>query len=382
MKIKIKSDYLLSIQIVLLIVLSVSPVIPRGLSIMLLCALTLFSVSKGVFHNQNIDLIYVLLMIFLLLSAILDVAHTHSGQPYSLVNLTYPVYFTCGYFMVQNYEKKDFYRFYENIVFVLAILSYVGMSVYFINPSLIYSFPTYEQNGVTHHTIFFFNYLFSGDWMAVRNSGIAWEPGLFQILLNIAFQIGIQNFDGKKRFVRVIVYVGAILLTRSTIGYVAILINIISLIKKDKKYIVFLVVSIITFWISIYTEISYQLTYKLVGSSAFSSRYEPLVNAIKICWYRLFGLGSTQYDFLYKSENIGSFDSYTQILIRYGYPLLILIIGRLVKMFKDGDRNIAFIIILGLCSEPIWGCVLMAAIYFLKNDVKTQYLEESNGKEN
>lgn len=79
------------------------------------------------------------------------------------------------------------------------------------------------------------------------------------------------------------------------------------------------VISIVALGASIHEEVAFQLQNKLIGSVAFAARYEPLVNAIKISWNRLFGLGSTGYDELLKSMKIGSFDSYTQILMRYTF---------------------------------------------------------------
>lgn len=359
-----KNDVWLTIQIILLIMISVSPVFPRSVVIFV----TISLIVINIFHKKlRIDKSFLLLEVLFLFCALLDIRNTTGGQSYSLVNLMYPTYFACGYFIVQKYDRKVFLHQYECVLFCLAILSLIGMSVYYINPSWIYSFPTYVQNGATHHTLYFFNYLFSDGWMAVRNSGVAWEPGLFQLLLNIALYLAIKEYDGTKRFIRVLLYLVAIILTRSTIGYVIMIVNIFTLVKERKLYIVLIIITVIALGASINEELAYQLQYKLMGSSAFYARYEPLINAIKVTWYLPFGLGSTGYDELIRSINIGSFDSYTQILMRYGYPVLILIMLRLVKLIKEKEFGIAIIIAVGFLSEPIWGSALIAAFLFMKN---------------
>ena len=65
--------------------------------------------------------------------------------------------------------------------------------------------------------IYFFNYIYAQGFLMVRNSGIAWEPGVFQILMNLGLSISVackERLDYK----RIIVYSLAVILTRSTTG--------------------------------------------------------------------------------------------------------------------------------------------------------------------
>jgi hypothetical protein len=204
--------------------------------------------------------------------------------------------------------------------------------------------------------------------MAVRNSGIAWEPGAFQILLNIALQIAIQKYKGKKLFFRIIIYCIAIVLTRSTIGYVILALNLFSLLCKHKKYIPLVVVVGLLGTSFIIPELMYQIEYKLFGSSAFGARFEPLVNALSYAWYMPFGLGSTGYDAVYEAERLGSYDCYTQMLLRFGYPIIIYVFSRLFKIFRKDNKYIALILIISFLSEPIWGSLLIATMYYLGDE--------------
>lgn len=362
-----------TLEVLLLVLLTFSPVIPQIIDIALTLLLLLIAFGKFLKKDEElpVDKTFLIAMICFGFPMVLDIFNTLNGQPYSLVNLMYPCYFACGYFVAKKYDKDEFYIILERITFAFAILSLVGMSVYFINPSLIYSFPSYVMNDNTHRTIFFFNYLFDGNWMAIRNSGVAWEPGAFQILLNIVFQIAIQKYSGKKLFGRVCLYSVAVVLTRSTIGYVVLAINLFSLVKKHRKYLRMVIAIALICSAFIVSELIYQLQYKLWGSMAFSARYEPMINAIRYSWYRPFGLGSTGYDAVYETAKLGSFDCYTQILLRFGYPLLFYVFGRLSKIFRKDNKYIAIILIVSFFSEPIWGGVLMTTIYFLENKTNT-----------
>ena len=357
-----------TLEIFLLTILTFSPLIPRIISIpviflMILCGLWHLLKDRTA---ASVETSFIILILFFIISMTLDVINTLSGEPYSLVNFLYPVYFVCGYFVAKKYDRDEFYTALEKITFIFAILSLVGMSVYFINPSWIYSFPTYTHNDSTHHTIFFFNYLFSGTWMSVRNCGMAWEPGAFQILLNIAFQISIQNHKKKKLFFRICIYTLAIIMTRSTIGYVILAINIISLLKKHKKYIPLVSIVFALGLFLIIPELIYQLEYKLFGSSAFNARFEPMINALKHSWYRPFGMGSTAYNSIYESAELGSYDCYTQILLRFGYPVLILVMAKILKIFKFDNKCIAIILMISFLSEPVWGSPLITSMYYLE----------------
>ncbi len=375
-----RKNLVCTLEVLLLVLLTFSPVIPQIVVIALALLLLLIAFGKVLKKDAGlpVDKTFLIAMICFGFPVAFDIFNTLNGQPYSLVNLMYPCYFACGYFVAKKYDKDEFYIVLERISFAFAILSLIGMSVYFINPSLIYSFPSYVMKDNTHRTIFFFNYLFDGNWMAVRNSGVAWEPGAFQILLNVAFQIAIQKYSGKKLFGRFCLYSVAVVLTRSTIGYVVLAINLFSLVKKHRKYLRMVIVVGLICSAFIASELIYQLQYKLWGSMAFSARFEPMINAIRCSWYRPFGLGSTGYDAVYEAERLGSFDCYTQILLRFGYPLLFYVIGRLSKIFRKDNKYIAIILIVSFLSEPVWGHVLLTTLYYLEDK---KPLRVSNGEE-
>ncbi len=372
--IRMKASIFKTLEIFIIVFVSVTPLLPRAVSIGLYAALLSYSVFLQIRKNgrPRISQEFVLLLLFFLIPMALDLRNVTPTQIYSGANLLFPFYFVCGYFIAQKYEKQEFYKIFERIVFVCAALSLIGMAICLINPQAVLSFPEYTFNGNTHRTLVFSNFLFVGEWMAVRNCGIAWEPGVFQILLSLAFQIAIQKYEKWWLFVRVAVYTVAGILTRSTLGYLMLLVNIVTLVIKHRKYL-YLVLGVTAVCLPfVFEEVVYQIQYKLFGSSAFSARFTPLINAVKISWNRLFGVGSTFYDAFYQELRIGSYDSYTQILLRFGYPVLLYVLYKLFRMLRRDSWVLALILAIGFLSEPIWSSLFVVVFYFVSDPGKKE----------
>ena len=356
------------IEVFLLILISVSPLVPIHISLVLQAFL--FMKSIKVIQKKDIKII-LMLYLFFLMPVFLDTLNITRFTPYSPTNFMYPFIFLAAYFLAKKYDYDHFMYLFEKIMLFLATLSLIGMSLYFIAPSVILKLPTYNYNGSVHRTLLFFNYLFVGDWMAVRNSGIAWEPGVFQVLLNIALLTSLRQNKRVKAH-RTIIYVLAIFFTKSTVGFFLLILNVLVLFKKDKRYIVpfFLIMGI--FSEQIYSEALYQITYKLQGSIAFSGRFTPMINAFMYSWNKFFGIGATKYNQIYELYSIGSFDSYTQILMRFGYPLFIFIIHCIIEISRV-DFVMGLIILISFTGEPLWGTVLFVTLYFICiNEKKSQ----------
>ena len=356
------------IEVLTLIMVSVTPWIPQAVKIILLGGLIAINIVRvqQLKGHLCVSVSFVIVAFMFLIPSLVDLIHVSNSNSYSAVNFLYPINFLCGYLIATKYGKDEFCLVMEKIVFVLALLSLVGMSIYYINPSLIRSFPSYTYYESVNRTIFFFNYQFVDDWMSMRNAGIAWEPGVFQIILNLGLCVSIPKFKGKSRLIRVVVYTLAIILTRSTMGFIILMVNIVYLLKEEKKYWILLTFIIIAFSASVASELQYQLSNKLFGSSSFSYRYSPLINAIKYTWYKPLGIGSTGYNAVYQQMNLGSFDAYTQILMRYGYPLLIYIVCKLRKLRKN-DFFLGVTMFLALFSSPVWGSAFFVVFYYLND---------------
>lgn len=352
-----KSDFRY-IEIFLLILISVAPYISVAVKLglqVLLAAVNIPCIGK-------ISKAYYVSFVLMLVPSLIDISNVTGGNPYSGNNILYPISFLAGALIGSKYEKEDFLARLEKILYLLGILSLIGMSVYYIAPGMIARFPSYTFYTLTHRTIYFFNYIYANGFLMVRNSGIAWEPGVFQVLMNLGLAISAAGKE-KIDYKRVAVYSAAVILTRSTTGLIIFMINLALLIRKRKIFILLLALAAGVFSSEIYSVFSYQLSNKWIGSLAFDNRIIPTVNAFRYGILHPFGIGSTGYNAVYEQERLGSFDSYTQILMRYGYGLTAFVIYTLVKI-AGKHWYLGVILAISMLSESLWSCVLFTTIYF------------------
>jgi hypothetical protein len=194
-----------------------------------------------------------------------------------------------------------------------------------------------------------------------RNAGIAWEPGVFQFLINLGLYSHIK-MNKKVNLYKLAIYSLAIITTKSTAGLLIFIFITFNLFLKDKKARVIIVASVLAFGGILLNEFIYQLKYKLMGSSSFSARLEPLLNAFNTGKSYFLGLGNNGYDEYYKKIQ-APWDSLGQIFVRYGYPMFIFIIYRLLKLINS---HFLLVIILGitLSSQNIWFFPMVTPFYF------------------
>lgn len=365
----VKNRNLYSIIVLLLIMISVSPLLNATLIISTSALIILSSMYWQIRIKRklvlNFDIIFIVTVFAI--TGLIDGFNVDDNSAYSILNFAYPAFFLGGYFIAKILDTKDFFYAFEKVVFCLALLSLVGMSIYFINDSLVYSFPTYSFNNKTHHTILFFNYLFEDGWMIVRNSGMAWEPGVFQLLLNIGLHLHLK--ENKENIFKTLIYITSIFFTKSTMGFLILFLNIYKIFKVNKLTIALVAGVSVLYLPILYETYIYQMEYKLLGSSAFNYRLDPMMNALDYLAYP-FGIGNTKYNYLLNFINIGSFDSYTQIFLRYGYTVLFYVIYKIYKIYTSFDKSLAIFLFLGYLSEPLWGFILFTTIYYLNYNIK------------
>lgn len=358
---KIKNQFI-PFEIIVLIMASFCPYVPSAIVYILIILLIVYNAFKRPYIEKR----YILVMgIVFLFPIIRDLLLSINGS-FSLRIIWIPVVFLGGYLIAKNINEPLFWEKFELITFVLCIFSLIGMAIMYFAPSLILSFPTYVFGKYVHRTIFICNFLYVQNDLMMRNTGIVWEPGLFQMLLNMGLLIYIKNNENPQ-LIKVGFYIIGIFLTKSTTGLIILIISIFALIKRDKRYLLLLVVVLVFFSNILYTEINYQLAYKYIGTESFNYRLEPTINAIKVSWSHLYGIGLVHYGESINSLQLGSFDSFTQILMLYGYPMLAYIIYILVKITRN-YFYLGITLIITFLSEPIWASIFMVVIYNLNSD--------------
>lgn len=365
MQLNMKYDSIFKVsEILILILISFSPLIPSSI----VAVVTLFLVLSNVKYMKPVEiygvLIFLLFNFFLLIGIINDFRNISTSSNIHILSLYYPLSIFLGFIISQKYEKGELLFLFDKVIYFFAVCSLVGVLIYTFFPGLVYSFPVYHYYHTTRHTAFLFNFLIGdGGEVLTRNSGVAWEPGAFQFLLNLGLYAYIST-NKRVSILKIFLYAFVIFTTKSTAGILILTIIIFKIMIYDKRMRWLFVLLIVIFSIPIIEEIGYQYNQKLFGSYAFQSRFEPMVNAFRIGFHHPLGLGNLGYDFNYRILNLGAFDSYGQIIVRYGFGLIAVVLISLQKIFRD-DRILFFIIFITFASLSIWFLPLITPFYFM-----------------
>jgi len=361
------SSFVVYLDIFVLIVLTVSPLINPEIFKPVLFILLFFLNFKYLFRIKAKD-IYILTLLFCLfaLSSLWDLRNISSLYDYSLHNFYIPLGMLIGFEYSKKYNIDDFLNVFEKIIFLVSILSLIGYFIVRLQPQIVDYLPSYKYYHTTHKTMLFYNVVTLN-----RNSGIAWEPGMFQILPNMALYYYIKNHKKNLNFFVIMIYMITIYTTLSTTGFFLLMCNLLylfyTLFFKYKKVIKKLLFFILIFSLIplLYNQLEYHLNYKLFGSYAFKLRFEPFQKALKDASNNLLGLGNTGYDIKYKYQNQqGAWDSIGAILHRYGFPLCIFLLFLLFKSTFFSYPIIFICFFATFFSESFWFFPLVTPFYF------------------
>lgn len=352
-----------NIEILILIFISLSPLLSKIETVIIIIGLIIANLVKTKQVNKNK---FILLLFFLMIFTIgimYDSQNIRSISQLNILNLYFPMCFFLGFLISQKYNIREYLCHLEKITFIIAIISLGGVLIYTFLPSLVSSLPSYSFYHTSHKTAYLCNFLIDESGNVIkRNAGIAWEPGAYQLLLNIALYHHIK-FDEKHDFFKICIYSVTIFTTKSTTGIICLIITTFNIMKSDKRVRWLVLISILLFSNTIIKEINYQLEYKLVGSNSFNVRLEPMLSAYKIGKDYFFGLGNSGYDLKYQDLGVGAWDSFGQIFIRYGYILFFTIILSMLRLLKN-YKNLFIILVATFISQTIWFFVLITPFYF------------------
>ena len=180
----------LYLEVFMLIFISVTPLINQEIKSVVLLFDFLINI-KYLFTKSSKRNTYFLIIfiIFCLIVVYLDLMFSKSVFGIQLLSLYIPLVFINSYTIANKYSFREFILAFEKIIFFTAIFSVVGVFIYTFVPQIVPKLITYTNKHTTHKTAIFFNILVSEGLPLKRNSGIAWEPGVYQLLINIALHI-------------------------------------------------------------------------------------------------------------------------------------------------------------------------------------------------
>ena len=185
-------------------------------------------------NNRNLLKVIVICIIWEILVTIHKGLFSASDQSFQFF-LFYSI--VVAYIHVQVYKER-IVPLYETIIVFFCKISLFLWSLSLLTPSIMMSFASiFPDTSLGHNILYLYNYIDANNIHHLRNSGCAWEPGRFaiMILLGIYCNIlrnGIKFKDNKNIWWLLI----TLLSTMSTTGYlITMLIFASCLIKQNKR---------------------------------------------------------------------------------------------------------------------------------------------------
>lgn len=197
---------------------------------MLLCLIMLF-MPRVVSLNVKYIFVFALLLIPYTLSYYFRECSTN-------MFIIYLLYIFVGYFVSTRIAFDDFFEVFEKAIYFICVYSLVIEIIVYIIPSIRFVFPI-VVNTANNSCV---NFVFSGIGLEnfgtpfLRNRGIFWEPGVFQIYLNLALIIYLF-YQKKFSLKRIVVYSLGVFITFSTAGYIVYALIMLTYFINSKDFI-------------------------------------------------------------------------------------------------------------------------------------------------
>lgn len=310
-----------------------------------------------------------------------------------------------------NLDKNEFLNRFLNVVFLLSLISIICFFI-FKTPleSSIIRFMrinyVHTWTGDVSYGGYLYNYIPNYD----RNVGIYREPGMYQILLNVALYIlffKVNNFSINKRLLYSVVIITTIISAQSTTGYISLISLIVFfLFSKDGFYkkkmlsIVFIAALALSIVIipksnnfinqNFFEKIKFNTKSMSFKNGSSNSRLVMMKIDLSILSEKEFGTGFEEYQNYWDVKKRGVIDKetssavgITKNLAVFGiatgmYMILLMIIGFFYK-----SRNIIeflailFIYINTCLSQPeIFFPLFIVLMMINKNDIRKDTIDD------
>lgn len=178
--------------------------------------------NKDVFKSKRVLFVITLMSVFIMIPCLV---FRDSASTYIAIIMQLYIGLFCATFIPRdNYIKK-----FVNVIVAFAIISLIGFTIGIIYPSFALMFPlidSIEDASVVYYNAYIYIFMASKGYsslvLTVRNAGICWEPGCYQMFLNIAlFFLLEKNKDKKDKFfyTKFLILVVTIITTVSTTGF-------------------------------------------------------------------------------------------------------------------------------------------------------------------
>lgn len=276
-----------------------------------------------------------------------------------------------------NYQEINGYIF--KCSWAFCYLGLLNFFLYTLTPSL---FTDVGSSTSTVRTIFYvFNYIEGDGIFSVRNQGVFWEPGVFQIVLNMhIYNILIEREEKIKKAILPILL---IITTFSTTGLLimAIILTYWMIVIRKVKFNIGTIFLITVFALLLVPFIVGNVQTKLEGThGSAAARTFDLYMGLEIMKQEpIFGIGMDPESYLKRTTAIdlgyydvtrlslerGNTNTYMGVAIMFGIPVALLFILALYNQ-KIFTRKLLFftILLLGFFSEPLFGQLFVFLLCF------------------
>lgn len=255
-----------------------------------------------------------------------------------------------GYIITRRVPFEMFQEKYLRIIYIICIISLVCWLIGLLGIPIWNWLPSSGEG--KYRTLFFHAFNVYKGYISERNNGPFWEPGVFQIYINVALIFLLFN-NQKINKKYLLVYLFALLTTISTTGYISFAIIALAYVYDKGKSIkvchVFFILGLLLgayYYISINDELYSKLFGKFEEGSSNNASYVIRVNEMAFYYEiwtsnfmsMLMGIGSTsayEYAINYHSFSdfkfVGSTLTTMRELASFG---LLFVMTRFVLMFK------------------------------------------------
>lgn len=212
-----------------------------GFLIMLLMLLIVAWVI--VFKNKKIKISNTFMLLFLMISLLLMFLFKQEFN-YAKEYLGMIIRIIIAFGAVMLIDKEIFMKKFVNIIFYISCISIFFYSIGVVFPSFIYELPLiFDDVGTGFRCLYIYFYQGVNIWN-FRNTGIFWEPGAFQIFINLALIFEMYYFKSTNKK-RMIIFSLAVISTISTVGISILFLVLFNKLIKMRSNIKYLIMALL-----------------------------------------------------------------------------------------------------------------------------------------
>ena len=352
-----------NIVVIITLLVSVSPLLTYLdkviLSLLVIC-LTL--VNKVRLTVSTPVLLYVLFVLTISTFYVIDFVREF---PLSLSGLYTILLIVQGIFLVLDKDSYDKLRLLNVYIKYLALVSLCIYILLIIYPDIIMYSVDYSYLHTTHKTFYLANVLMNPvGGIVYRNAGIASEPALWAYILNLSFYCYLdnENYNPRLKFGWLsIVYILSIVMTLSIVGFISMCLILLYFYRLRAMFFGCLIIVMILSFESLAVDGAASMFEARLLGEYLSDRFSPSINIFSGD-FSIFGEGASFYKAQFELLDLGSWDSFSQIYIKFGViPLSLYLFILLVVLVKEPVKGmVLFLFSLTLYTYFIPASILIA----------------------